>query len=477
MQIYPYPYSMKQSGEMFEFGTSVSVRTYADAPRELLQILWSNFTLGKSSLQFEEAGSVDAYFLCIGTKKPIEMKESSSYSLSADKTGVSLVASDKTGFMQGFMSLLQLLCPQNLTEGNVVFTVQGCRIDDKPRLGFRGIHLCLFPGMELSMLQKILRLCAFMKYSHVILEFWGSLRFSCLPELGWQNAFTKEEIRPVLEEAKALGLELIPMFNHFGHASQARARYGKHVVLDQNPDRAMLFGPDGWTWNIANPEAVQMLKNIREELFELFGEGEYFHLGFDEAFVYEEELSPEERNELLLTYMNGLCEEICQKGRRPMIWGDMFLEHTRWKNLPPPKGRYSATGFDEHKILPRLDKRFLITDWQYYITEGEVETNKFFMEQGFEVIPCPWNNYDNVNLSVNMAKTYEMPGMLQTTWDNLQEDIIIIPYAGTAMWEKENRKYSVEELGVIRVKAMHFIRKLMPSGGQYAKAGWKAFEI
>ena len=31
-------------------------------------------------------------------------------------------------------------------------------------------------------------------------------------------------------------MEVIPMINHLGHASASRACYGRHVVLDQNPD-------------------------------------------------------------------------------------------------------------------------------------------------------------------------------------------------------------------------------------------------
>lgn len=477
MQIYPYPYRYTPTGEEYLFGEVLEMRIHPDTSHEMPEMLWENFTYGKGRLRFIESTDVEKYCILFGRGKQIKPDPTFSYTLTVGKEGGGIFSRSRQGLMQGFMSLLQRIRLQSLTEGDVRFALAGCHVEDKPRLDFRGIHLCLMPGMELSMLRKILRLCAFMKYSHVILEFWGTYRFSALSQLGWENTFTFEDIRPIIDEARALGLTFIPMFNHLGHASQARARYGKHVVLDQAPEKALLFGPDGWTWNIRNPEVIEIFRGIREELLALFGEGEHFHLGFDEAFVYEEELSDDERNELLLAYMNGLCEEVCSIGRRPIIWGDMFLEHSRWKANPPKAGRYSATGFAEHAILPRLDKRFIFADWQYYITEGEIETNAFFQKQGFDVISCPWNKYDNVSLSANSAKTMGLYGMMQTTWDNLSEDIIIIPYSGTAMWEDAVRQYSIEELGVIRVKAMNFIRRIMPSGGTYAKAGWKAFEI
>lgn len=477
MQIYPYPYRYTPTGEEFPFGEVLEMRIHPGTAHEALEMLWKNYTYGKGRLQFVESADVEKHSIRFGKGRQMPPAPTFSYTLTVEKEGGGIFGRDTQGLLQGFMSLLQRIRLHSLAEGDVRFTLAGCRVEDKPRLDFRAIHLCLMPGMELFMLQKILRLCAFMKYSHIILEFWGTYRFAALPELGWENTFTYADIRPIIEEARALGLTFIPMFNHLGHATQARAAYGKHVVLDQAPEKALLFGPDGWTWNIRNPEVPKLLGDIREELLQLFGEGEHFHLGFDEAFVYEEELSDAARNELLLAYMNGLCDEMCNIGRRPIIWGDMFLEHSRWQANAPKAGRYSATGFAEHEILPRLDKRFIFADWQYYITEGEIETNAFFRKQGFDVIACPWNKYDNVSLTANSAKTLGLYGMMQTTWANLSEDIIIIPYSGTAMWEDAVRQYSIEELGVIRVKAMNFIRRLMPSGGVYAKAGWKAFEI
>lgn len=477
VHIYPYPYRYTPIEEEFPFGEVLEMRVHPGTEHRALEMLWKNYTYGKGCLRFVESPDVEKHSMLFGKGRPMSPGPAFSYTLTVGKEGGSISGRDRQGLLQGFMSLLQRILLHSLADGDVRFALRGCRVEDKPRLGFRAIHLCLMPGMELSMLQKILRLCAFMKYSHVILEFWGTYRFSALPELGWEGTFSFSDIRPIIDEARALGLTFIPMFNHLGHASQARARYGKHVVLDQAPEKALLFGSDGWTWNIRSPEVTGIFRGIREELLSLFGEGEYFHLGFDEAFTYEEELSDVARNELLLSYMNGLCDEICSLGRRPIIWGDMFLEHSRWQANPPKGGRYSATGFAEYKILSRLDKRFIFADWQYYITEGAIETNAFFREQGFDVIACPWNHYDNVGLTVNAAKTAGLYGMMQTTWDNLSEDIIIIPYAGTAMWEDAVRQYSIEELGAIRVKAMNFVRRVMPSGGAYTKAGWKAFEI
>ena len=108
-----------------------------------------------------------------------------------------------------------------------------------------------------------------LQYTHIIIEFWGMLKFDCMKELSWSHGFKKEQILPLIREANDLGLEIIPMFNHWGHASASRVMHGKHVVLDQDPSLYPLFTPDGWSWNIDNPNPLALLRQVRAELYEL----------------------------------------------------------------------------------------------------------------------------------------------------------------------------------------------------------------
>lgn len=143
------------------------------------------------------------------------------------------------------------------------------------------------PTSETNSLFPILKrpfpLCGTLKYTHIVLEFWGMYKYDCLKELSWEQAFSKEEIRPLIQTANDLGMEIILMINHWGHASQCRQMYGKHTVLSQNPKLQYLFSDDGWRWNINTPKTKELLRKIRSELIELCGNGEYFMIGCDEA--------------------------------------------------------------------------------------------------------------------------------------------------------------------------------------------------
>ena len=78
----------------------------------------------------------------------------------------------------------------------------------------------------------------------------------------------EQDTMTLIELANDFGMEVVPMTNHLGHASQARGGMGKHAVLDQNPRLATLFEPDGWTWCLSNPRVHTLLRRFREELIE-----------------------------------------------------------------------------------------------------------------------------------------------------------------------------------------------------------------
>ena len=85
---------------------------------------------------------------------------------------------------------------------------------------------------HLFSLKRLIRIAEVSQYTHVVIEFWGMLKYDCLKELSWENAYTKEQILPIINEARELGLEPVPMFNMLGHASACRICGGKHVVLN-----------------------------------------------------------------------------------------------------------------------------------------------------------------------------------------------------------------------------------------------------
>ena len=94
------------------------------------------------------------------------------------------------------------------------------------------------------------------------------------------------------------------------------------MVLDQKPRLAALFSPDGWSWNILNPRVRDLLKDVRRELYEVFPNARYVHLGCDEVYSYEK---GDEDQRRMRSFLRSVIEEVQMEGVRPIIWGDMLL--------------------------------------------------------------------------------------------------------------------------------------------------------
>jgi hypothetical protein len=292
------------------------------------------------------------------------------------------------------------------------------------------------------------------------------LKLDCMAELAWPFAHTKEEIRPLIAEARALGMEIIPMFNHLGHASANREIYGKHVVLDQNPRLEYLFNTHGWEWDFESGEVYDLLAKVRRELIELCGEGSYFHLGCDEAYSLG---YGENRAEALCRYLNRIAAELREQGRRTIIWGDMLLLRRDYVSEPQ---KYSCNMENEEiyrTLIEGLDKDIIIADWQYHLTCDEWKSSTALKEAGFDVICCPWDNQANARSAIVNVRNQNLMGIMHTTWHTLSSGM---PYVlRAAIGDEAAAQYGVAEC------AGALYRKIMRVNGDYEKAGWSKKQI
>ena len=184
----------------------------------------------------------------VGDAVPPSMAEGDEYAFSIGVNGFAVAGRDYPALMRGFLTMIDKIdCFDKL-----VYKAPCCKEHGKPAVGFRCVHFCVFPETSLTFLEKCVRTAAVARYTHVILEFWGTVKLDSLPQMAWPFAFPKERIRELIARGRALGLEFIPMLQHLGHAAMARqGASGKHVVLDQAPELAYLYLPgfDGWVWD------------------------------------------------------------------------------------------------------------------------------------------------------------------------------------------------------------------------------------
>jgi hypothetical protein len=171
-----------------------------------------------------------------GAKGETSMMGDEEYRITIDEGGVKVTAKSLQGVRYALYTLRQLAIPSRGTEKVEGWIVPKSEIEDKPEMEFRGMHLCWFRETKAWEIERQIRLAAYYKFNHLILESWGVYKSEKHPWYGWKDGWlTASECRRLAATAKDLGVTIIPFFNIFGHARAARGKAGKHAALDLSP--------------------------------------------------------------------------------------------------------------------------------------------------------------------------------------------------------------------------------------------------
>lgn len=425
---------------------------------ETVKKLWRSFTFTEGELCLE---AQEDFTFRIGSTSLPTLPQGKEYALSVDGDGAAIVGKDYGGLMRGFFSLLlKIELEKDGLKIKAVNEESGYIIKN------RMIHICVFPENDIYFIKKLIRLSALCQYTHIVIEFWGMLKFDCLKELSWPQAYTKDQVKELIKECRELGIEPIPMFNQLGHASSSRECYGKHVVLDQNPRLQRIFSPDGWAWNIESKEVFTLLGQVRTELYEVFGEGEYMHLGFDEARCITQDKSLRAK---LPDFLSRLTREVESEGRRPMLWMDMLQEKGAFS------GCYTSGEKDEVETLrgATADSTVFV-DWQYNYFEAPIPSLVSLKDCGRDVMGAPWFDERNYTAHVKTVAEGGMHGVMLTTWHTLKERM----YSILGCAKKCGAVSFVWSAGSIsRLETAALMRRVSFEGNAYPDCGWAKEQI
>ncbi len=420
--------------------------------------LWNSFFLKEGEISFTPT---ENFTFCIGKTAIPTLEQDCEYSLCIDENGIAIQGKDYGGLIRGFMSfLLKIEYDENCIR------VKHWSEQSNYIIKNRMIHICVFPENDLYFIKKLVRLSALCQYTHIVIEFWGMLKYDCLKELAWENAFTKEQAKELITECRELGIEPIPMFNQLGHATASRVCYGKHVVLDQNPRLQNLFTPDGWAWNIESEKVKQLLKQVRRELYELFGDGEYIHIGCDEAYYITQN---DKLRKKLPDFLKEITTEAEKEGRRPMLWMDMLLEEGKFE------GCYTVGKADEAKIIrDATAESTVFVDWQYNCRITPIPSLLSLKNSGHDTLGAPWFDSKNISCHIDTVTQNQLFGIMLTTWHTLKDQMpsildcatkcgaVTFPWAGFSGMNE---------------RTATMLRRVSFEGNSYEDSGWSKKQI
>lgn len=439
------------------------------------------------------AGKLKAWFGCAAAVRDVSFAGDlpagdEAYAMAAKPGALEIRARTAKGVKWALMTLRQLAQPKRGTLTVEGYEVPAFTLKDAPELSFRGLHVCAFPENGIPKIERMIRMAAYYKFNHVVLEQWGTFRSEKYPWYGWKDGYlTVAECRRLASVARDLGVTLIPQLNVFGHATAARSMAGKNAHLDRAPAYQPIFEPlAGWNWCLSNPHAKEVIAGLIDELHAAFGRPPFFHLGCDEATPPScAACCASDYRALLAEHVRAAADQVEKLGARPMMWHDMLLKQgdPRWKG-------FYANGDDATSALVgTMTKKMVVCDW-YYGSDpggykgkadslvGKYPTLEYFTSAGYDTLTCPWKEPKGIAAQAGYAREHGLFGVLGTVWHFFQGDALVTIYGRTAShaWSRKAADAAKPEWYVF---ATHW-RQVgwdTPGGDAYEEGGFYSNQV
>ncbi len=286
-----------------------------------------------------EAGPATLRVECAGTGPAYPtLGEDESYTLEVTPQGAAIRAATADGALHGMATFAQLVAA-----GADGFAVPAIHVEDRPRFPWRGLMLDVSRHwMPLAVVERNLDAMAAVKlnvFHWHLSDDQGfrveSKRFPKLQQMGSDgNFYTQDQVREVVEYARARGIRVVPEFDIPGHTTAWLVGYPE-IATEPGPyEIGRHFGVFDPVMDPSKEATYQFLEDFLAEMARLFPDP-YFHIGGDEvngkqwaasAAVQAFEKSHELANgEALQAYFNQRILKILQANGKTMIGWDEIL--------------------------------------------------------------------------------------------------------------------------------------------------------
>ncbi|TAE70246.1 MAG: hypothetical protein EAZ85_12095 [Bacteroidetes bacterium] len=246
--------------------------------------------------------------------------------------------SHQKGIFYGAQSLAQLIAHARDNK------IQCQEIIDYPDYARRGVSDDISRGQVSSVknFKKIIDQLARFKMNTYFLYLEDMVILESFSSIGKERgALKKEEIKEIVDYANKNFIEVIPIFETFGHQ--------EHILI-QNTFQKMSEFPGAMSLCVTCPFTYQYLEKTIAEISKMFP-SPYFHIGGDESFdagVYKSKDLADSigiANLHLNHYLK--LHKICEKnGKKMMMYADML------EKFPA--------------ILSKMPQDIILMDWQYF---------------------------------------------------------------------------------------------------------------
>jgi len=355
VQVIPQPNELNVYDGFFKFKNSIKIiSTPATKETALLiqHVLKNEFQL---SIKHKRSKKITKNSIFLSIDSHLEKE---AYSLKITTKNIEIIGGSSAGVFYGFQTLKQLIENRNELNNKI-----GClTIKDQPRFPWRAYMLDesrYFHGEEFVTLlldqMAVLKMNVFhwhltddagwrieikkypklteigAKRTNSEIGTWGSNKYSGIPHAGF---YTQTQIKNIVAYAAKRHITIVPEIEMPGHSSAAIAAYPWLGTENKQIEVPIKFGRHYDNYDVTNPKVITFIKNVLNEVFELFPSN-VIHIGGDEVGykVWEKSTHVKEYMkkhhletlaDLQIKFTNDISKFIESKGRRMMGWNEIM---------------------------------------------------------------------------------------------------------------------------------------------------------
>jgi hexosaminidase len=261
------------------------------------------------------------------------------YRLRVSGEGVVLAASTEPGWAYGVVRLRQL---------GVRGLLRACRLEDSPALALRGFHLNFsLATLDFEGAARVLESMARWRLNTVLIEYVDRFPYARHAALAAPDRLEPGQVDALLEQARRLRLEVIPLHQCLGHVDfiLARSAYAHLREEDQRRDQ---FCP-------LHPGSLALFRELADEFLERHPGIRYFHMGGDEARrlgtcpACEAEAARRGKGGLYVDFVTRAAAHLLARGVTPILWDDMLCKYP--------------------EVIAQMPREVVIMYWDYWTTQ------------------------------------------------------------------------------------------------------------
>lgn len=358
-----------------------------------------------------------------GEKTGPESRES--YKIKVTINDIRITSPSSAGLFYSVQTLRQII------EGSgEKAIIPEAEIEDWPSLAYRGFMMDM-SHTQLPKIDEIKQQIDFLsrwKANQYFFYSEASIELEGYPLLMANARYTKEQVKEVIEYAKARHIDVIPNLELYGHLHDL-------FRLEHYSDMSVV--PHGGEFKPNDPRIKPLLEDWISQISQLFP-SPFFHIGFDETWLIGLEAKKINRppDELYLEMLKQTTDIVEKNGKRPLVWADML------QKFP--------------SVIPKISRKIIAVPW-HYSPQTETRYEQLlspFTKAGVEmivqsalmnynwVVPAFELSFHNTDLLINAGKKYNAIGFINSGWTDDTQTLMRMGYPDMAYgsissWQSE----------------------------------------